>query len=176
MCILKCWGDFGGATPKSVFTIIWYTLRCPPYNSRQQTLQSTPSLLVTSFICGCFVSTSMAASTSTIAINAEQLANSPHLEPAIEHLLNVHESIISILRVNAVADRDTFVGLFDTEAALKEWCIRPRIRLNRTGSPAQAGICNICYKLENSEDQGRDETADRCRSQSSRIASYVASV
>ena len=77
----------------------------------------------TSFVCGNFVSTNMAAFTSTIAINAEQLANSPHLEPAFEHLLrnsNVHEGIISTLRINAVTDRDTFVNVFDTEAALKD--------------------------------------------------------
>ena len=36
----------------------------------------------TSFICGYIVSTSMTVFASTIAINAEQLANSPHLEPA----------------------------------------------------------------------------------------------
>ena len=43
----------------------------------------------------------MAAFTSTIAINAEQLASSPQLEPSFEHLLrnsNVHESVISTLR------------------------------------------------------------------------------
>ena len=65
----------------------------------------------------------MAAFTSTIAINAEQLSNSPQLEPAFEHLLrnsNVHESIISTLRINAITDRDTFVHMFDSEAALKD--------------------------------------------------------
>ena len=65
----------------------------------------------------------MAAFTSTIAINAEQLAKSPQLEPAFEHLLrnsNVHESIISTLRINAITDRDTFVHMFDSEAALKD--------------------------------------------------------
>ena len=32
----------------------------------------------------------------------------------------VDESVISILRVNAVVDRDTFVNMFDTETALKD--------------------------------------------------------
>ena len=65
----------------------------------------------------------MAAFTSTIAIKEEQLSNSPQLEPAFEHLLrnsNVHESIISTLRISAVTDRDTFVNMFDSEAALKD--------------------------------------------------------
>ena len=66
---------------------------------------------------GYLVATSMAAFTSTIAINAEQLSNSPQLETAFEHLLrnsNVHESIISTLRINAITDRDTFVHMFDS--------------------------------------------------------------
>ena len=47
----------------------------------------------------------------------------PQLEPAFEHLLrnsSVHESVIGTLRVNAITDRDTFVNMFDSEAALKE--------------------------------------------------------
>ena len=67
--------------------------------------------------------TGMAAFTSTIVINAEQLSNSPQLQPAFEHLLrnsNVHESVISTLRINAITDRDTFVHMFDSEAALKD--------------------------------------------------------
>ena len=65
----------------------------------------------------------MAAFTSTISIPAAQLADAPQLEPAFEHLLrnsSVHESVISTLRVNAITDRDTFVNMFDSEAALKE--------------------------------------------------------
>ena len=65
----------------------------------------------------------MAAFTSTIAVPAAQLADAPQLEPAFEHLLrnsSVHESIIQTLRVNAITDRDTFVNMFDSEAALKE--------------------------------------------------------
>ena len=50
------WGTEGFPTEIEVFPIIWHTLRCPPYGSRQQTLQPTPSLLarplfvVTSFL------------------------------------------------------------------------------------------------------------------------------
>ena len=60
---------------------------------------------------------------STIAIAADQLATAPQLEPAFEHLLrnsSVHESVIGTLRVNAITDRDTFVNMFDSEAALKD--------------------------------------------------------
>ena len=67
--------------------------------------------------------TGMAAFTSTISVPAAQLADAPQLEPAFEHLLrnsSVHESIIQTLRVNAITDRDTFVNMFDSEAALKE--------------------------------------------------------
>ena len=65
----------------------------------------------------------MAAFTSTVSVPAAQLADSPQLEPAFEHLLrnsSVHESVIQTLRVNAITDRDTFVNMFDSEAALKE--------------------------------------------------------
>ena len=65
----------------------------------------------------------MATFTSTITITAEELSQSPQLEPSFEHLLrnsNVHESVISTLRFNAVTDRDTFVNMYDSEAALKD--------------------------------------------------------
>ena len=58
-----------------------------------------------------------------VSVPAAQLADSPQLEPAFEHLLrnsSVHESVIQTLRVNAITDRDTFVNMFDSEAALKE--------------------------------------------------------
>ena len=64
--------------------------------------------------------------------------NSPHLEPSFEHLLrnsNVHESVISTLRINAVTDRDTFVNMFDTEAALKDGASDPRFDLTAGGLP-----------------------------------------
>ena len=60
---------------------------------------------------------------TTISIPAAQLADAPQLEPSFEHLLrnsSVHETVIETLRVNAIADRDTFVNMFDSEAALKE--------------------------------------------------------
>ena len=70
-----------------------------------------------------FRATIMAAFTSTISIPAAQLADAPQLEPAFEHLLRnslVHDSVIGTLRVNAITDLDTFVNMFDSEAALKE--------------------------------------------------------
>ena len=63
------------------------------------------------------------AACTTISIPAAQLADAPQLEPAFEHLLrnsSVHESVIGTLRVNAITDRDTFVNMFDSEAALQD--------------------------------------------------------
>ena len=65
----------------------------------------------------------MATFNSTIAVAADQLATAPQLEPAFEHLLRnstVHESVIGVLRINFITDRDTFVNMFDSEAALKD--------------------------------------------------------
>ena len=66
----------------------------------------------------------MSAFVSTVTVTDAQLSSAPQLEPAFEHLLrktSVHERVISILRVNeVVVDRDTFVNMFDSEAALKE--------------------------------------------------------
>ena len=84
-------------------------------------LATTRSVVLAVFVVFlCYV---MAAFTSTISIPAAQLADAPQLEPAFEHLLrnsSVHESVIGTLRVNAITDRDTFVNMFDSEAALKE--------------------------------------------------------
>ena len=60
------------------------------------------------------------------------------LEPASEHMLRsstVHESVISILRVNEVVDRDTFVNMFDTEASLKEGAADLGFNLTTGGLP-----------------------------------------
>ena len=49
----------------------------------------------------------------------QQKQHAPSLEPAFENLLrNVgfHESIIWSLRVNQIKDRETFVGLDETES------------------------------------------------------------
>ena len=83
----------------------------------------------------------MAAFTSTIAVPAAQLADAPQLEPAFEHLLrnsSVHESIIQTLRVNAITDRDTFVNMFDSEAALKEGASDLGFNLTTGGLTSQA--------------------------------------
>ena len=65
----------------------------------------------------------MAEFVSTASASAAQVSAAPQLEPAFEHLLrnsSVHESVIGTLRVNSITDRDTFVNMFDSEAALKE--------------------------------------------------------
>ena len=88
----------------------------------------------------------MAAFTPTTAINAEQLSNSPQLEPAFEHLLrnsNVHESVISTLRINAIADRDTFVHMFDSEAALKDGASDLRFNLTAGGLPHKREFARV---------------------------------
>ena len=110
----KCRGDFGGeprGSPlKSVFSI---RARVAMSSLR---LETATLRFSSHFLCvssGVFlVLTGMAAITSTIAINAEQLSNSPQLEPAFEHLLRNSK--------NAITDRDTFVHMFDSEAALKD--------------------------------------------------------
>ena len=61
----------------------------------------------------------MAASCSIVTFTDEQRASAPDMEPAFENLLrnlSVDESIITALQVNMIADRETFVGLVDTEA------------------------------------------------------------
>ena len=58
-----------------------------------------------------------------MVITDAQLVDAPQLEPAFEHMLrnsSVHESVISILRANAIVDRDTFVNMYDSESSLKE--------------------------------------------------------
>ena len=71
--------------------------------SSQQALQlSSPASLLRRY-CGIVVF--MAAFTSSLTYTADQVANSPPLEPAFELLLRnatVHESVIDTLRVNAV--------------------------------------------------------------------------
>ena len=88
----------------------------------------------------------MAAFTSTIAVPAAQLADAPQLEPAFEHLLrnsSVHESIIQTLRVNAITDRDTFVNMFDSEAALKEGASDLGFDLTTGGSPHKREFARV---------------------------------
>ena len=100
-----------------VGTIFWF-----PYIRLELALLATSRFVVLAvFVVFCTVI--MAAFTSTISIPAAQLADAPQLEPAFEHLLrnsSVHESVIGTLRVNAIIDRDTFVNMFESEAALKE--------------------------------------------------------
>ena len=64
----------------------------------------------------------MAVFRSTLTFTEDQLATAPDLEPAFENLLrtlNVDESLIKALRINMITDRETFIGLDDTEAGFK---------------------------------------------------------
>ena len=113
-----------GVPHRNRFTPCWHNFLIHPsiYGSSPRTLQTSfalPPLLPSSIT----INTIMAAFNSTIAIAADQLATAPQLEPAFEHLLRnstVHESVIGVLRINAITDRDTFVNMFDSEAALKD--------------------------------------------------------
>ena len=75
-----------------------------------------------------------------------QIANAPSLEPAFEHLLRnaaVHESVIHTLRVNAITDRETFVNMFDAEAALKEGASDLGFDLSTGGSPHKREFARV---------------------------------
>ena len=65
---------------------------------------------------------SMAVLQSTLTFTDEQISFAPDLEPAFEKLLrtlNVDAALITALKVNMINDRETFVGLDDTEAGFK---------------------------------------------------------
>ena len=122
---LKCPGRFWWGT-KGFHTEIGLPHVGTPFRFPYIRLELANFATSRSFVLAFFVIfyiTGMAAFTSTISIPAAQLADAPQLEPAFEHLLrnsSVHESVIGTLRVNAITDRDTFVNMFDSEAALKE--------------------------------------------------------
>ena len=64
----------------------------------------------------------MAVSRSTLTFTDEQISFASDLEPAIENLLrtlNVDEALITALKIHMINDRETFVGLDDTEAGFK---------------------------------------------------------
>ena len=64
----------------------------------------------------------MAEVSSTLTFTDEQIAFAPDLEPAFENLLrtlNVDEALITALKVSMINDRETFVGLDETEAGFK---------------------------------------------------------
>ena len=124
------------------------------YGSSPRTLQTSfapPLLLPSSFVIG----TAMATFNSTIAIAADQLATAPQLEPAFEHLLRnstVHESVIGVLRINSITDRDTFVNMFDSEAALKDGASDLGFDLSTGGLPhkrefARGNPQKLCLRL-----------------------------
>ena len=83
---------------------------------------------------------------STITVSDAQLSTAPQLEPAFEHLLRnnaAHESVISILRVNEVVDRDTFVNMFDTETVLKEGAADLGFNLTSGGLPHKREFARV---------------------------------
>ena len=102
------------------------------------------------YICNYFrgdgIVVSMAAFTSTASYTDVQIANAPSLEPAFEHLLRnatVHESVIHTLRVNAITDRETFVNMFDAEAALKEGASDLGFDLSTGGLPHKREFARV---------------------------------
>ena len=122
---LKCpgrfwWGTKGFHTEiglPHVGTVFWF-----PY-LRLELAILAPTRFVVLAVFVVFCTTLWPPLLLQISIPADQLADAPQLEPAFEHLLrnsSVHESVVSTLRVNAITDRDTFVNMFDSEAALKE--------------------------------------------------------
>ena len=122
---LKCPGRFWWGT-KGFHTEIgfphcWHDLSVPENSARARNLCNL-SLLRSRLLCD-IQNYGYGSVYFDISIPAAKLADAPLLEPAFEHLLRnspVHESVIGTLRVNAITDRETFVFLFDSEAALKE--------------------------------------------------------
>ena len=69
----------------------------------------------------------MAVFRRTMTFTDEQKASAPDLELAFENLLrtlNVDEALITALKVNKINDRETFVGLDDTDR-IQEHYSRP---------------------------------------------------
>ena len=88
----------------------------------------------------------MAAFISSITVSDAQLATAPSLEPAFEHLLRnstVHETINSVLKVNEVVDRDTFVDMFDSEAALEDGAVDLGFNLSTGGLPHKREFARV---------------------------------
>ena len=125
------WGTDGnrGVPHRHRFSPFWHILRYPVSSARARTPCNHPLCLFSSSLW-------YSAFTSTISIPAAQLADAPHL------LRNssVHESVIGTLRVNAITDRDTFVNMFDSEAALKEGASDFGFDLTTGGLPHKASL------------------------------------
>ena len=120
-CPGRFWWGTKGFHTEIGFPLVGTTFRFPCIRLELAIFATSRSVVLAFLVI--FYITSMTAFTSTLSIPAAQLADAPQLEPAFEHLLrnsSVHESVIGTLRVNAITDRDTFVNMFDSEAALKE--------------------------------------------------------
>ena len=88
----------------------------------------------------------MAVFNSNVVITDAQLVDAPQLEPAFGHMLrnsSVHESVISILRANAIVDRDTFVNMYDSESSLKEEAADLGFDLSTGGLPHKREFARI---------------------------------
>ena len=126
-----------GVPHRNRFSPSWHNVLVHPsiYGSSPRTLQTSLALPPI-----------MAASSSTIAIAADQLATAPQLEPAFEHLLRnstVHESVIEVLRINSITDRDTFLNMFDSEAALKDGASDLGFDLSTGGLPHKREFARV---------------------------------
>ena len=86
----------------------------------------------------------------------------PDLERAFENLLrtlNVDESLINALRINMITDRETFIGLDDSEAGFKS--IGPDLGIDLTNG-------GLAHKKRDVSSDFRVEAGSPCiRSQAS---------
>ena len=118
----------------------------PQFTARARAPCKLLSLLLRCGLQGIIINTIVAAFNSTIAIAADQLATAPQLEPAFEHLLRnstVHESVIGVLRINSITDRDTFVSMFDSEEALKDGASDLGFDLSTGGLPHKREFARV---------------------------------
>ena len=103
----------------------------------------------------------MATFNSTITIAADQLATAPQLVPAFEHLLRnstVHESVIGVLRINSITDRDTFVNMFNSEAALKDGASDLGFDLSTGGLSHKREFARVVTSWKTAKDMSKLQT------------------
>ena len=124
---LSARGDFGGeprgSTPKSVFPMLARPFGSRTYLARARklcnlSLLRSPSSLLISYFLG------MAAFTSTVFYSCCPACRlRRNLNPPLSTFYATAQFtrvLFQTLRVNAITDRDTFVNMFDSKAALKE--------------------------------------------------------
>ena len=122
---LSARGDFGGeprgSTPKSVFPMLARPFGSRIFGSSSQLCNHFAPSLSSFFAYILFYGYGRVHFYDCLFL-PPSLPMRRSSSPRLSTLRNssVHESIISTLRVNAITDRDTFVNMFDSEAALKE--------------------------------------------------------